>query len=401
MRTDHQSTDWELIDRYGSLVEDPVEKLKFVQRCGRTLPTARWRRRAVTLESLWLASRRAAKELPARDAVLLWTFRHRQAMRRLSSAAVVCLLLLPLRGVSAAAKRRGPNLRPSPEAALSFDAAAGSSRVWLVETIGHTELYSNGLRVGNDLRSRPAGTVAPIERPVGIVFHTTESDLAPLEPDHREQLRRRGRDLLEYVRRHRLYHFVVDRFGRAWRIVPENEVAHHAGHSVWVFGDQVHVDLNGSFLGVALEAQSRPERTPPADLTAAQLHTGRLLLEMLRSRWGIAEGNCTSHDLVSVNPDRMLVGHHTDWAGGFPYREMGLANPYAQALGSIARFGFGYDEAFLEATGGRLEQAIRLAEAALEQQAGERGLSTRRHRRQLQEQYRRLKRSAAAARPEA
>ena len=208
LRTDHRSTDWELIDRYGSLVEDPVEKLKFVQRCGRTLPATRWRR-AVTLESLWQASRRATKELAAGDAVLLWAYRHRQALRRLSSAAVVCLLLLPLRGVSTAAKRRG--LRPLPEAAGSHEPEAGSSRVWLVETIGNTELYSNGLQVGNDLRSRPAGTVALIERPVGIVFHTTESDLVPLEPDHREQLRRRGRDLLEYVGRHRLYHFVVDR----------------------------------------------------------------------------------------------------------------------------------------------------------------------------------------------
>jgi len=57
--------------------------------------------------------------------------------------------------------------------------------------------------------------------PAGIVYHTTESNIAPFDEEHSVRLRRVGRWMLEYVRDNRSYHFVIDRFGRVHRIVRE------------------------------------------------------------------------------------------------------------------------------------------------------------------------------------
>ena len=82
--------------------------------------------------------------------------------------------------------------------------------------------------------------------PAGIVFHTTESHLAPSEEDQNQMLRSAGEGLLEYVRRRRAYHFVIHRFGRVFRIVRESDPANEAGNSVWVDQDWVYVNLNRS-----------------------------------------------------------------------------------------------------------------------------------------------------------
>ena len=42
---------------------------------------------------------------------------------------------------------------------------------------------------------------------------------------------------------------------------------------------------------------------------------------MLRAKYRIPESNCVTHAQVSVNPDNMLVGYHTDWSGNFPFLE--------------------------------------------------------------------------------
>ena len=48
----------------------------------------------------------------------------------------------------------------------------------------------------------------------------------------REPARQHQR-LLRYVQQNRLYHYVIDRFGRVYRVVAEESKANHAGHSVW------------------------------------------------------------------------------------------------------------------------------------------------------------------------
>jgi hypothetical protein len=268
--------------------------------------------------------------------------------------------------------------------------------VWLVES-GNAELYSNGLRVLNDFvghsgpRSYAVSWVDDARRiewrqhPAGIVYHTTESELPALEPRQRRQIQRRELGLLGYVQQNGLYHFVIDRFGRVFRVVPESEYANHAGHSVWVGNGEVYLNLNHAFLGVAFEGRTGQ----PADVTTAQWHSAGLVTQMLRSRYSIVEGNCVSHDLVSVNPDRMLLGHHTDWAGGFPYAALGLPDQYQRPAPAVAWFGFHYDAAFVAAMGGKVWPGIRLAEEQLEREAARHGLSPARYRRQLAQDYRR------------
>lgn len=382
------SRHWELIDRHGALVTDPIERYRFVQSCWKTFQTRRELRPVDVLECLWRSSARAVRKLGVWDWAVLLGWRNR---RRAGVAAIVALaltqtgaplLLQPVWG-------RGSH-NPVEVANLPFP-QEGSRQVWMVELGAGGELYSNGLRVFDEFL---ASTGEPLSRPAGIVYHTTESDLLPLEPVHRDRLRQRGRNLLSYVRRRGLYHFVIDRFGRVWRIVPENQAAHHAGHSIWADAGRVYLNLNQSFLGVAFEA--RTGTGPEAGVTAAQVYSARLLTQMLRGAWDIAEANCVSHELVSVNPLQMLIGYHTDWAGSFPYDQLGLGNQYERPLPSVAEFGFGYDDAFVAAVGGRLWPGIRLAQAGLERQAAAQGISLERCRRELKQRYQHVARETRA-----
>ena len=96
--------------------------------------------------------------------------------------------------------------------------------------------------------------------PAGIVYHTTESLQAPFESSQNNVLKRVGESLLEYVRRRRCYNFLIDRFGRVFRIVNESDAADHAGHSVWADERHFYVNLNDSFIGVSFEAQTEAGR---------------------------------------------------------------------------------------------------------------------------------------------
>lgn len=172
-------------------------------------------------------------------------------------------------------------------------------RVWLVDTNPKVDLYSNGLRVENEFitstqsraylafaRERNGlGAKQWRHEPAGIVFHTTESHIAPFEEDQNQTLKRTGESLLEFVRRRQSYHFVIDRFGRVFRVVKESDYANHSGNSVWADESLVYVNLNQSFFGVAFEAQSRRE-VEGLPVNPAQVHAGRILTEMLRSRYG-------------------------------------------------------------------------------------------------------------------
>ncbi len=39
---------------------------------------------------------------------------------------------------------------------------------------------------------------------------------------------------------------------------------------------------------------------------------------------------CVTHGLTSVNPKKHLIGHHLDWARGFPFEAFGLPDQYAR-----------------------------------------------------------------------
>jgi hypothetical protein len=276
-----------------------------------------------------------------------------------------------------------------------------AASVWLVERTSDFELYSNGLRIERDslstsrprlaraLRRLPGGRFESLERPdpAGIVFHSSESEMAPFEASHAEAVKRQGAGLLSYVRNGHLYNFVIDRFGRVHRILEDSEKADHAGHSIWADRNWVYIDLNETFLGVSFEAGGENEMSRGGTLSKAQLHAGRVLTEMLRSRYGIPAENCVTHAQVSVNPSNFRIGYHTDWANNFPFEELGLGNNYEQPLPSVSLFGFEYDDAYLASAGAPLRESLPRSKEEARQAAVRSGLSPTGYRTVLRGRY--------------
>lgn len=289
----------------------------------------------------------------------------------------------------------------APEVAVPNEKTTGAAQVWPVEQGASFESYSNGLRIdnqfatGNHPRSYRAFPVSGRNaasgefrtEPAGIVFHTTESLQLPFEPGQNATLQRVAEELLHYVKRKRCYNFVVDRFGRVFRVVRETDAAEHAGYSLWSDDQRLYVNLNESFLGIAVETRTAPGQTAAA-VTAAQVRALAMLTEMLRSRYRIRAENCVTHAQVSVNPTRMLAGYHMDWASSFPYEAIGLPNNYARPVSSIAIFGFQYDASYAAMAGSRLLEGANLAAQELAGRAAACGISLAAYRMEQRRSYR-------------
>jgi N-acetyl-anhydromuramyl-L-alanine amidase AmpD len=359
------------VERRAERIVDPVERLRFL-------------RRQVGRQRIPGLAHRLSQHRRTQIASLL-----------ASLVIMVAVIPLPTGTAETFAKERQLVAAGNQEAPV----AQARPAVWLVEQSDSLELYSNGLRI--DLRysvsNRPrahfpifslaAGTkeIDHGSAPVGIVYHTTESNLAPFEEEENHRLQRIGRNLMEWVRQEGSYHYVIDRFGRVYRIVREADAANHAGTSVWADSRGVYVNLNDSFLGVSFEG-----KTGEVDeVTQAQITAGRVLTEMLRSRYGIAAEDCVTHAQVSVNPQNMRIGSHTDWAGKFPFGGVGLPENYALPLASMRVFGFDYDSVFLKATGVRW-RGLDLAELQMARQAAAEGLETNQYRAMLQHRYKEI-----------
>ncbi len=269
-------------------------------------------------------------------------------------------------------------------------------KVWRVDRSGSLETYSNGLRVDVTFAEphKPrvpypvfplAGGAQPVRyqgTPAGIVYHTTESNLADFSEAQNRRLKQLDRNLLEVVSEERAYHYVIDRFGRVFRVVEEADIANHAGHSIWADATGVYVDLNSSFLAVSFEAQTGD----PNSVTAAQIQAARMLTEMLRSKYSIPAGNCVTHAQVSVSGVNTHIGAHVDWGSQFPFAAVGLPDNYAEPLPSLTLFGFEYDSAFVKANGGRW-QGLDQSDAQVAREAAEAGMSVTRYRAVLQHRY--------------
>jgi hypothetical protein len=336
------------VEWFANRIEDPVSRLKFLQSIT-PLGVPRPRRRAP------------------------WQF------------GIAAVLLLAILGsifilrASARVKAAAAETLPKP---FHQPPAPRVAPVWLVDKSADSETYSNGLRI--DTRFEAANharsyLVFPVDRPddgagvhrtqpAGIVFHTTESRQIPFEAGANGALKRIGESLIDFVRRKHAYHFLIDRFGRVYRIVPESDAADHAGYSVWSDDAWVYLNLNQSFLGVSFETQTEPGQEDPT-VSPAQIHSASMLTEMLRAKYGISTDNCVTHAQVSVNPENMRVGYHTDWASSFPFAQLGLPDNYARPLPSLTVFGFEYDPTFLRWAGTRLCAAVELAEQQLDREA--------------------------------
>jgi hypothetical protein len=272
--------------------------------------------------------------------------------------------------------------------------------IWPVEQKPEFETYSNGLRIdnrfstGNHPRSYLAfaanhsnSTAQRRTTPAGIVFHTTESLQAPFEPDQNGKLVKVGEALIEFVKRKKAYNFVIDRFGRVFRVVRETDAAEHAGYSVWSDEKWLYVNLNESFLGVAVETRTQPGQSAAA-VTTAQVRAISMLTEMLRRRFNIPAINCVTHAQASVNPAKMLAGYHMDWASSFPFEAVGLPNNYARPLTSVAEFGFECDAGYSRTAGARLWEGAGLSARKLAERAAAAGMSVQLYRKAQQRRYR-------------
>jgi hypothetical protein len=275
--------------------------------------------------------------------------------------------------------------------------------VWQVDQTDDSEIYSNGLRIDKRfaISNRPRGYLAfragqPGDaigewrtEPDGIVFHTTESQQAPFQAEQNAVLRRIGESLIDYVRRKHAYNYLVDRFGRVYRLVAESDAADHAGYSVWADEKWLYLNLNDSFLGVSFETETLPGQVDAA-VNPAQFRAAAVLTEMLRGKYRIGAGNCVTHAQVSVNPANMRVGYHTDWASSFPFAQLGLPDNYARALPALSVFGFECDSTFLQAAGPRMAAGAEMAEADIQDRAARSKRTAAAFRKGLQERYRQM-----------
>jgi hypothetical protein len=290
------------------------------------------------------------------------------------------------------------DLPPIPIPHIAAPGAEVFPDVWLVEKAKDFETYSNGLRIENRYAISneprvPYQVFGHADRelrtqPAGIVYHTTESDQASFQEEQNGKLKRIAQEVLTFAKHNRCYHFLIDRFGQVFRVVQESDVAYHAGNSVWADAGGIYVYLNSSFLGIAFETETRSGELPSAN--PAQIHSARVLTEMLRSKYRIPQSNCVTHAQVSVNPSNMLVGYHTDWAANFPFSEVGLKDNYTSPPASIYAFGFDYDRVFMRATGMRVWQGLVAAENQMRAQAAAQGLSVSRYRSILRARFKEI-----------
>jgi hypothetical protein len=293
---------------------------------------------------------------------------------------------------------------------------------WLVEKTPHYEIYSNRLQIittysvpniprqyyiqlrDRDLTKEAIQLSGAI---VGIVYHTSESDLVPFKPEMNSSIKKKSKGLIKYLQRRKSYNYFIDRFGRVFRIVQEDHTAFHAGRSVWADDNAIYIDLNHSFIGICFEGRdfeeaaravsskntnsnnSTPRIRPTGHLSfnEAQLRSGKELTDWLRVKYRIAENNCVPHALISINPAKKLIGYHLDLSRGFPFAKFSLNNKYESPLPSIVEFGFSHDNYFSAIFNGEIWPGIYRSEELLQQRALDAGLSISSYRKLLKAKF--------------
>jgi hypothetical protein len=294
--------------------------------------------------------------------------------------------------------------------------------IWLVEKTADREFYSNRLQIittytisnipreyyrfsRNSDHSPVNGKMT--DKISGIVYHASESDLYPFMPEMNRSILNYSKRLIKYLLRKKSYHFFIDRFGRVYRLVQEDHAAFHAGKSIWADEEEIYLNLNHAFIGICFEGKdfeeintgkqkkghptnSKPSLLKPTGISSfneAQLRSGKELTDWLRVKFNISQQNCVPHALISVNPDRMLIGWHLDLARGLPFAKLGLSDKYQEPLPSMVEFGFRYDKYFEKIFDGDLWPGIRHSEEILRRQARKSGMSIAKYRKQLHQRF--------------
>jgi N-acetylmuramoyl-L-alanine amidase-like protein len=413
-----------LVDQYSRYIKSPVLRLKFLNNA---LQTGAERRGLSRLPLLRKLPHRAmlivelSKVLPPAERAPL-ALRFTSLLYRLRYGIyAVCLMLAAGAGVGliytvskvATALSTATEAKDKEEArpqaadpaaagdavkAIGSEAGPALDRVWLAEQGEGYEFYSNGARMLTGFETtgakrkfyrftldglvKDSDSFEMLATPVGIVYHLSESDLLPFADSFNSSLQDRSRALLEYARDNRLYNYVIDRFGRTYRIVRDEYTASHAGNSLWSDSRGVYVNLSASFIGVCFEGKTvGGENLGPEGINEAQIYAARILTAVLRSKYAIDDANCVTHGLVSVNPSNKLMGYHTDWVSGFPFEAVGLSNKYGTELIAISRFGFTYDQTYIEAAGGAAWPGLERASVTMRERAEREGRAVEEDRR--------------------
>ncbi|MGA9262766.1 MAG: peptidoglycan recognition family protein [Desulfobacterales bacterium] len=294
--------------------------------------------------------------------------------------------------------------------------------IWLVEKTSGSELYSNRLQIFTryavaniprryrpffrHLNRLPENAINS-DRIAGILFHTSESDLVPFRPEMNISIKQKSKRLIKYLQRRKSYNYIIDRYGRVYRLVQEGHAAFHAGNSIWADDEEFYLNLNHAFIGICFEGRDfeeiesqyyvdswNPQATAPrirpngiSSLTEAQLRSGKELTDWLRVKYNISQHNCVPHALVSVNPEKKLIGYHLDLSRGFPFAKFSLSNKYNEPLPSIVDFGFFYDEYFEKIFGGEIWPGIRASESILQRRCKRANISLSQYRINLNTKY--------------
>jgi N-acetylmuramoyl-L-alanine amidase-like protein len=420
-----------LVDQYSRYIKSPVLRLKFLQNALKNEPPPRRVRRLPVVGSLperMMVVIELSKVMPLdqraplgiRLTALMYRFRHLvySLCIALAISAGAGLVYVGSKLVSTFSIEARDLSRPNDLAASSSnsgdavkkigsEAGLTLDKVWLAEQGEGYEFYSNGARVLTEYQtdgpkrvyyrfdlaalSTAAQKAEQATTPVGIVYHLSEGDQLPFDDSYNSSLQNHSKALLEYARAHHLYNYVIDRFGRTYRITSDETMASHAGNSVWSDGKSLFINLSPSFIGICLEGQSAGGTELGADgINEAQIYAARALTAVLRSKYGISDANCVTHGLVSVNPSNGLMGYHTDWVASFPFEALGLSNKYETEILAISRLGFGYDRAYLAKNGGKKWPGLERADSSLQQKARSEGESVEDQRHQLLKAYQAL-----------
>ena len=115
-------------------------------------------------------------------------------------------------------------------------------------------------------------------------------------------------------------HYVIDRDGTVYQVIPEDKRAWHAGVSCW--GD-IKEDINSHSIGIEFQCPALGERSFQ-DFSVEQIQSGKKLCADIMNRYKIKPENVVAHS--DIAPDRKFDPGET-----FPWEEfcnLGLAtNP--------------------------------------------------------------------------
>jgi hypothetical protein len=259
-----------------------------------------------------------------------------------------------------------PSPTPNPNNNLFGD----PEKIFLAETDNGVEKWSNGCNISTkyETDNHPRSYYA-IPRGGDI-----DSAMLDFNVENSKAIQKGSRGLIEYVRDHKKYNYMINRIGDIYRIVKDDQAAIHAGDSLWADDKNTYVLLNESFIGVCFESKFEGASSLNEILTPSQIRAGRMLTDVLRTRYGIDDANCTTHGLVAVDPEKMLIARHHDWVRFFPFERMGLSDKYKIQPPTMTDYGFTYD-ADVMAKLGNLWEGAATAEETFKRRAEQAGVS--------------------------